>query len=192
MYILFFCKFSYRNFSPLVITGFRLEYSSHEVEYEDGIPSVMSESAFTLRIFGTGITENTVIAFTNEVKEAGTYCQFPATLLHKVINGSISDNTALYEAILPKSQKEFYICAKNDANAFRDDGDENPMPLLHQCRETWCVIRSHESLLPLWCSILIILVCLCFSALFSGLNLGLMALDRTELKVGEMKNEIIE
>ncbi|XP_058984113.1 unextended protein isoform X1 [Musca domestica] len=169
--------------SPLIITGFRLESSKHEVEYDDGIPSVMSESVFTIRIFGLGITENTVIAFTTEVKDAGTYCQFPATLLHKVINGTVTGNTALYEASLPKGKKDFYICAKNDVNAFRDEDVENPIPLLHQCKDSWCIVRSHESLLPLWVSIVIILICLCFSALFSGLNLGLMALDRTELKI---------
>lgn len=149
----------------------------------------MSESVFTIRIFGLGITENTVIAFTTEVKDAGTYCQFPATLLHKVINGTVTGNTALYEASLPKGKKDFYICAKNDVNAFRDEDVENPIPLLHQCKDSWCIVRSHESLLPLWVSIVIILICLCFSALFSGLNLGLMALDRTELKVNSILSD---
>lgn len=30
---------------------------------------------------------------------------------------------------------------------------------------------------------MIIVICLCFSSLFSGLNLGLMSMDRTELKI---------
>ncbi|KAM7353562.1 metal transporter uex [Cochliomyia hominivorax] len=172
-----------RQVNPLIITGFRLESSTHEVEYEDGIPSVMSETPFTIRIFGKGINNDTVIAFTTEPKEAGTYCQFPATLLHRIVPGTANENTGLYEASLPKSKKDFYLCAKIDPNAFRDDALEEPIPLQHQCKDSWCVIRSHESFLPLWVSIIIILVCLCFSALFSGLNLGLMALDRTELKI---------
>jgi len=56
-------------------------------------------------------------------------------------------------------------------------------PFEHQGTETWLRLKSYEPLLPLWASISIIVVCLTFSALFSGLNLGLMSLDRTELKV---------
>lgn len=45
------------------------------------------------------------------------------------------------------------------------------------------MIASHNKLLPLWVTMLLIMTCLTFSALFSGLNLGLMSLDRTELKI---------
>lgn len=54
---------------------------------------------------------------------------------------------------------------------------------LHQGTETWLRVQTTEQILPMWASIVIICVCLSFSALFSGLNLGLMSLDRTELKI---------
>ena len=38
-------------------------------------------------------------------------------------------------------------------------------------------------LLPVWASVLVLGVLLCLSGLFSGLNLGLMSLDQTELKI---------
>lgn len=54
---------------------------------------------------------------------------------------------------------------------------------MHQGDDAWLSIRSYDNLLPVWAAICIIVTCLGFSALFSGLNLGLMSLDRTELKI---------
>lgn len=44
-------------------------------------------------------------------------------------------------------------------------------------------IHLREMLLPTWTKVVIILVCLSFSSLFSGLNLGLLSLNKTDLKI---------
>lgn len=73
---------------------------------------------------------------------------------------------------LPEESMTLFICASNDGNDF-----------YHQGLDEWLMLKNHKPALPMLVNILIIGVCLCFSALFSGLNLGLMSLDRTDLKV---------
>lgn len=68
----------------------------------------------------------------------------------------------------------YYLCSKVG-------GGENRW--YHLGNEPYLQIRSYAKLLPLWLQIVIIVVCLGFSSLFSGLNLGLMSLDRTDLRI---------
>ncbi|XP_023158973.1 metal transporter CNNM4 [Ceratitis capitata] len=174
----------------LKIFGFRVESSNNEIEYHDGgVPSVLKDSEFTIRIFGKGITQDTVITFTAISNTFGGKCQIPATLLYKPIEGSASNESAVYRMSLPKLDKAmtngsetFYLCAKNDPQM--DVGSAtDTKPMVHQGSDEYLQMKTYENLLPLWLSIVIILVCLGFSSLFSGLNLGLMSLDRTELKI---------
>jgi metal transporter CNNM len=75
---------------------------------------------------------------------------------------------------MPDETMTLFICASNDGNDF-----------YHQGVDDWLKLKSQKPFLPFWVQLMIIGICLCFSALFSGLNLGLMSLDRTDLKVDE-------
>lgn len=68
----------------------------------------------------------------------------------------------------------YIVCYSSDPNGTIFEYTDN---------ETWFRIRSESPLVPMWVQIICILILLLMSGLFSGLNLGLMALDKNELQV---------
>ncbi|XP_033215511.1 metal transporter CNNM4 isoform X2 [Belonocnema kinseyi] len=162
------------------IRGVRIETSEKHTEYDDnGVPHVLINRQIVIRIFGTGITEDVEIAFTNTRAKRGDKCESLQTEKYPV--ESVEDNTALVSVKFPHTA-EYFICANHKSNG-TDPRSELITIARHQGIENYIIIRAYEKTLPLWASIIIILTCLSFSALFSGLNLGLMSLDRTELKI---------
>ncbi|XP_055614277.1 uncharacterized protein LOC129760646, partial [Uranotaenia lowii] len=170
----------------LVINGIRVEHADKEpLVDDDGVPTVLSYSSVTLRLFGLGLTEDTVVVFTHESNTFGGSCLVPATNKYRIAKGSISSYSALVHLEFPATSaaKYFYICAKYESNDTFEQSARFASPFIHQGMDSWMRIASYEPVLPLWVSLIIITVCLMFSALFSGLNLGLMSLDRTDLKI---------
>lgn len=174
----------------LRIAGFRVEHADKEPETEDGVPVIRAGSKVMLRLFGSGFLETTKIGLTTEKLEYGAVCNMMITTGFFTIIRESSAN-ARVEVLLPKNSVELFFCATNEDNVnnFHDSSRHNfnifffKKPFYHQGSDSWMSLRSSEPLLPTWVQVVIIVTCLCFSALFSGLNLGLMSLDRTDLKV---------
>ncbi|XP_026301243.1 metal transporter CNNM4 isoform X2 [Apis mellifera] len=164
--------------TDVFIEGLRIETSEKDPSYsENGIPEILAGTKTVIRLFGFGFTEDTLITFTDEQAERGTICDKIKS--NEFLVKNVRNNTATIDVVLPLGSP-FYICVKQPIH---EKEGSNLLLFKHQGTETWNTIYTYEKFLPLWLSILIILMCLTFSALFSGLNLGLMAMDRTELKI---------
>ncbi|KAJ8985325.1 hypothetical protein NQ317_008355 [Molorchus minor] len=166
------------NSTGLRVMGIRLEAAATEPEFdENGVPDLLANSEHTIRLFGEGFTPNMTIAFTTERKNYSDHCEVITARGFHIESGSFLNTTAVVKIKLnplAEGEEAFYICVK--------DGNASGL-YFHQGTEHWLQIKTFEKSLPVWAAIIIIVLCLMFSSLFSGLNLGLMSMDKTELKI---------
>ena len=87
----------------------------------------------------------------------------------------------LNNVMLPYTSTPLYMCVQQfDSSDMEHDSLKY---FSHQGTDYWVSIITTRSLVPAWARILFFFVLLCFSGLFSGLNLGLMSLDLSELEI---------
>ncbi|KAL4231606.1 Metal transporter cnnm2 [Mactra antiquata] len=142
----------------------------------------------TILLVGRNFTPETVIAFTRRKAERGDHCETHGQLSRAFdIETTNSTDPIHYRGVFKiefdKATAEneyYYICVKEVV------GED--IAWIHQGSDPYLRLAVGERLatfLPLWLQIILITILLCLSGLFSGLNLGLMALDKTELKIIE-------
>lgn len=158
--------------------GFRVESAQSVTYSDDGVPQLKYGTTAVLRLFGIGWTENTRFALTTDDAKKGQLCEFPLEGMHEFVTVPDKlDHSALLHIKMPDiglAGTTYFLCTKE----LYQQGS-----WIHLGNEKYLQIQSYEKLLPLWVAICIIFTCLAFSSLFSGLNLGLMSLDRTDLKI---------
>lgn len=81
---MFLCSFRNRrqetDFNNIRTVGLRVDLSSKDPSLdENGVPILIAGLNYTIRLFGKGFTENTLVVFTKKRAVHGSSCQYPAT-----------------------------------------------------------------------------------------------------------------
>ncbi|XP_067262036.1 metal transporter CNNM4 isoform X3 [Chanodichthys erythropterus] len=171
------------------ILGMRLEMSvKPATTTDDGIIQVTEGSEILLRFYGLQIRNDTwkQIKFVGQDEDTGsdfnrTCSPFTKDIfIEEGMNVSSQGTSGVLKVKIKalrksESKSDYWLCV-------RDSQDGKWYPLGEH--DGWLsVVEEKKSLLPIWLQVILIACLLVLSGMFSGLNLGLMALDPMELRI---------
>ncbi|KAL3864057.1 hypothetical protein ACJMK2_005766 [Sinanodonta woodiana] len=162
--------------------------STEENSFRDneGTIKLYSGTDNAIVLVGSNLTNSSHIRFTSRGADRGEDCDQLGAFLTNILKPINSD---FYKASFrvnldPLDDNYYYLCVKT----FLPSASGKEASWVHQGNDPLVRIGVRKkvepsSLLPLWLQIIFILLLLSLSGLFSGLNLGLMTLDKTDLKI---------
>ena len=161
-----------------------LGQTSDKITYnEGGVVSVFEKNDLQLYLVGTNLDQLTMVKFTTANNSFGGSCRGESGESHfqsgEIPAVSLDNQPGFAQVIIPggldyhAEDNVYYVCVK----------DPETGAYLHQGPWQQLRVEMKTPFLPLWLMVLLLVILLCLSGLFSGLNLGLMSLDQTELKI---------
>ena len=148
--------------------------TDENTKISNGVVELSTETSNQLYFIGLNLSKNTSIFFTETGAERGDPCDSFARSKNHVLSKSESQIFETKVSFSDNDIGKYYVCLRdgiNDKWHHAGTGDLVTIKVIS------------KAALPIWLQACLLVVLLMLSGLFSGLNLGLMALDPTELKV---------